>query len=95
MARVRPSRRCLVAALRADAVKVRRPRASGVEAERRTLYGVEHSAMLKCVMAGALIAVRTTRRFGALAQQNSVVITDQVRLLNPRSGADERRELQV
>ena len=50
----RPSRKSQVHELRADAVKVRRPRASGVGAKRRTLYGVEHSATLVCVMAGAL-----------------------------------------
>ena len=38
--------------LRADAVKVRRPRVSGVGAKRRTLHGVEHSATLEPVMAG-------------------------------------------
>ena len=37
--------------LRAGAVKVRRPRGSGVGAQRRTLHGAEHSSMLGRVMA--------------------------------------------
>ena len=48
----RPSGKCQVRELRADAVKVRKPRVSGVGAKRRTLYGVEHSATLERVMAG-------------------------------------------
>ena len=52
----RPSRKSQVRELRADAVKVRRPRApgwaSGVGAKRRTLHGVEHSSTLTNVTAG-------------------------------------------
>jgi len=47
-----PSRKSQVRELRADAVKVRRPRASGVGAKRRTLHGVEHSSTLTNVTAG-------------------------------------------
>jgi hypothetical protein len=47
----RPARKSHVRELRADAVKVRRPRVSGVGAKRRTLYGVEHSSTLTHVTA--------------------------------------------
>ena len=47
-----PARKSQGRELRADAVKVRRPRASGVGAKRRTLHGVEHSSTLTNVTAG-------------------------------------------
>ena len=46
-----PARKSQGRELRADAVKVRRPRASGVGAKRRTLDGVEHSSTLTNVPA--------------------------------------------
>ena len=54
--RPRPARKSQVRELRADAVKVRRPRVSGVGAKRRTLYGVEHSSTLTNVTAGPVRA---------------------------------------
>ena len=50
--RTRPARKSQGRELRADAVKVRRPRANGVGAKRRTLHGVEHSSILTSVTAG-------------------------------------------
>jgi hypothetical protein len=52
----RPARKSQGRELRADAVKVRRPRASGVGAKRRTLHGVEHSSTLTHVTAGPVRA---------------------------------------
>ena len=50
--------------LRADAVKVRRPRVSGVGAKRRTLHGVEHSSTLTNVTAEPVRPVRRSRSSG-------------------------------
>ena len=64
----RPARKSQGHELRADAVKVRRPRVSGVEAKRRTLYGVEHSSTLTHVTGGLVRGqkvaqiLRVTRR---------------------------------
>jgi hypothetical protein len=51
----RPSRKCRSSELGAGAVKVRRPRVSGVGAKRRTLHGAEHSSRLERVMAGCAL----------------------------------------
>ena len=55
----RPSRKCLVRALRAGAVNARRPRGTRGRSAAKSIDGAEHSGMLKGVMAAAHIGVRT------------------------------------
>jgi hypothetical protein len=58
-----PSRKSRVRELRADAVKVRRPRTSGVGAKRRTLHSVEHSSTLTNVTAGQCAPCQKVAQF--------------------------------